>query len=86
MRPGFDLHVSVVTRQHPDRNLQTASARLYDGHCTITGFGSADDPESPAVQWVEGIENMNVSRSRTQGIVRAGFTIRISTASSRPVV
>lgn len=37
------------------------------------------------MQWVKGIENLNVSRFRTQGIVGAAVTIRTSTASCREV-
>ena len=35
------------------------------------------------MQWVKGIENLNVSRFRTQGIVGAAVIIRISIASFR---
>ena len=36
------------------------------------------------MQWVKGIENLNVSRFRTQGIVGAAVIIRMSTVSFRP--
>ena len=71
----LDLNVSAGRRQHPNRDLQSTSARLYDSDCTITGFRSADDPKSFAVQRVEGIENLNVNRFRTQGIVGVGVHI-----------
>ena len=32
------------------------------------------------MQWVKGVENLNVSRFRTQGIVGAGVRIRTSIA------
>ena len=45
--------------------------------CTITGLRSADDPKGTAVQWMEGIENLDVSCFRTQGIVGVGVFILI---------
>jgi len=80
MRFVFDLDLSAVRRQHPNRDLESTSARLYDSDCPITGFRSADDPKSFAVQRVEGIENLNVNRFRTQGIVGVGVITRTYTA------
>jgi hypothetical protein len=40
-------------------------ARPHDCDCTITGLRSADDAQGAAMQWVKGIENLNVSRFRT---------------------
>jgi hypothetical protein len=77
MRPVFDLGPSAVRCQHPNRNLQSTSAWFHDRDCTITGLGSTNDSEDLAMQWVKGIENLNVSRFRTQGIVGAGVLIRI---------
>ena len=79
----FDLDVSAGRRQHPNRDLHPTTARLHDSDCTITGLRSADDPQGTAMQWVKGIENPNVSRFRTQGIVGAAVIIRISIASFR---
>ena len=83
MRFVLDLDVSAGRRQHPNRDLESTSARLYDSDCPITGFRSADDPKSFAVQRVEGIENLNLGRLRAQGIVGAGVITRMFTASLR---
>ena len=80
MRFVLDFAVSARRRQHPNRDLQPTTARLHDSDCTITGLRSADDPEGTAMQWVKGIENLNVSRFRTQGIVGAGVRTRTCTA------
>jgi hypothetical protein len=72
MRFVCDLDVGAGRRQHPHGDLQPATARLHDSDCTIAALTSADDPEGTAMQWVEGIENLNVNRFRTQGIVGAG--------------
>ena len=61
MRFVFDLDVSAGRRQHPNRDLQPTTARPYDHDRTITGLRSADDPQGTAMQWVKGIENLNVS-------------------------
>jgi hypothetical protein len=37
------------------------------------------------MQWVKGIENLNVSRVRTRGIVSAAVIIHMFTVSYRPV-
>ena len=79
-----DLDVSAGRRQHPNRDLQPTTARPHDSDCTITGFRSADDPQGTAMQWVKRIENLNVSRFRTQGIVGAAVFTLMSTASFRP--
>ena len=79
MRFVFDLDVSAGRRQHPNRDLQPTTGRSHDSDCTITGLGSADDPQGTAMQWVKGIENLNVSRFRTQGTVGAAVTILMST-------
>src|SRR5215212_3026112 len=70
-----DLDVSAGRRQHPNRDLQPTTTRPHDSDCTITGLRSADDPQGTAMQWVKGIENLNVSRFRTQGIVGAAVSI-----------
>ena len=79
MRFVPDLDVSAGRREHPNRDLEPTTARPHDSDCTITGLGSADDPQGTAMQWVKGIENLNVSRFRAQGTVGAGVTILTST-------
>jgi hypothetical protein len=49
MRFVYDLDISAVRRQHPNRDLQPPSARLDYSDCTITGLRSADDPKGAAV-------------------------------------
>jgi hypothetical protein len=80
-----DLDVSAGRRQHPNRDLQPTTAGSHDSDCTITGLRAADDPQGTSLQWVKGIENLNVSRFRTQGIVGAAVIIHTYTALYRPV-
>jgi len=75
-----DLDVSAGRREHPNRDLEPTTARPHDSDCTITGLRSADDPQRTAMQRVKRIENVNVSRFRTQGIVGAAVLIRTFTA------
>ena len=72
-----DLDVSAGRREHPNRDLEPTTARPHDSDCTITGLRSADDPQRTAMQRVKRIENVNVSRFRTQGIVGAAVIIRM---------
>ena len=72
-----DLDVSAGRREHPNRDLEPTTARPHDSDCTITGLRSADDPQRTAMQRVKRIENVNVSRFRTQGIVGAAVFIRM---------
>ena len=82
----LDLNVSAGRRQHPNRDLQPTTARVHDSDCTIASLRSADDSECVAMQWMERVENLNVSRFRTQGTVGAGVSIHTSIALFRQAV
>src|SRR5262245_15863461 len=81
MRFVFNLDVGAGRRQHPNRDLEPTTTRLHDGDCTIASLGSADDSECAAMQWMERVEDLNVSRFRTQGTVGSGVCIHTYTAS-----
>ena len=82
----LDLNVSAGRRQHPNRDLQPTTARVHDSDCTIASLRPADDSECAAMQWMERVENLNVSRFRTQGTVGAGASIHTSIALFRQAV
>src|SRR5215472_4792555 len=84
MRLFSDLYLGGFARQHPDRNLQTLLGCVNDADRSIAPLGPAKDLQDSTVKGVKGVEDLNISISRAQGIVGVGVLIRTSTAWRRP--
>jgi hypothetical protein len=75
-----DLGVAGNRRQHPDWNFESLTRGIENGDSAIALLWSPEHPQSKAVKRMKRIENPNVRRVRTRGIVcDDGFT-RTSTA------
>jgi len=61
--------VSGVGTNHPYRNLQSPACGIYNRDCTISPFWFPGDSQTITVQGMKRIENADVRRIRTQGIV-----------------
>ena|SRR5215471_1135156 len=84
MRLFSDLYLGGFARQHPDRNLQTLLGCVNDADRSIAPLGPAKDLQDSTVKGVKGVEDLNISISRAQGIVGVGVTILTCTAWFRP--
>jgi len=80
MRLFSDLYLGGFARQHPDRNLQTLLGCVNDADRSIAPLGPAKDLQDSTVKGVKGVEDLNISISRAQGIVGVGVLIPTSTA------
>jgi len=85
MRLFSDLYLGGFARQHPDRNLQTLLGCVNDADRSIAPLGPAKDLQDSTVKGVKGVEDLNISISRAQGIVGVGVIIRTCTAWFQPV-
>jgi hypothetical protein len=73
---GLDLR--AFRRQHPDRNLQAPSRWVNNRDRTISPLRSAEDLKGNAMEWVKGVEDLDIRIFRAQGIVGVGVIIRTS--------
>jgi hypothetical protein len=73
-----DPDFGAIWRQHPDRNFQSPAERVDDRDRAISPLGPAQDFKSNSSEWVERVEDLDVSALRTQGILGGGVIIRIS--------
>jgi len=77
MRLFSDLYLGGFARQHPDGNLQTLLGCVNDADRSIAPLGPAKDLQDSTVKGVKGVEDLNISISRAQGIVGVGVLIRM---------
>ena len=80
MRSLRGLDLRAIRRQHPDRNLQSPSRWVNDTDRTISPLRSAEDLKGHAMEWVKGVEDLDIRIFRAQGIVGVGVITRTSTA------
>jgi hypothetical protein len=71
-------------RQHPYRNLQPPPGLVNDGDRTIFPLRPAHDLKGRTTEWVKTVENVDVRGFCTQGTVRVGVFIPMSTVSFPP--
>jgi hypothetical protein len=76
-----DFCLGAITRQHPDRNLQTLPGRVNDADRPIASLRSAKDLQGGAMQRVKGVEDLNIRIIGTQGILGVGAFIPICIVS-----
>ena len=86
MRSLRGLDLRAIRRQHPDRNLQSPSRWVNDRDRTISPLRSAEDLKGNAMEWVKGVEDLDVRGFCAQGTVGAGGRIPTCTASFQPAV
>ena len=86
MRSFRDLHLGTIPRQHPDRNLQALPCWVNHTDRAISPLWSAKDLQSNTMEWMKGVEDLNIRIIRAQGILGVGVTTHISTASFPPAV
>jgi hypothetical protein len=55
-----DLYFRALSRQHPDRNLQTLAGRVNDADRPIAPLGPAYDLQGSTVERVKGVEDLNI--------------------------
>ena len=79
-----DLYLGGVRQQHPQRNLQTFPRWVDDRDRTVSSFRPADDRKVQVVKRVQGVQDADVGDFCAQGVVGAGGTTPMRTASSRP--
>lgn len=84
MRSLRDLDLRAIRRQHPDRNLQSPARWVDDRDRTISASRSAEDLKGNAIQWVKGVEDLDIRIFRAQGIVGVGVIIRTFIALFQP--
>jgi hypothetical protein len=80
MRSLRGLDLRAIRRQHPDRNLQAPSRWVNDRDRTISPLRSAEDLKGNALEWVKGVEDLDIRIFRAQGILGVGASIHISIA------
>jgi hypothetical protein len=80
MRSLRRLELRAIRRQHPDRNLQSPPRWINDTDRTISPFRSAEDLKGNAMEWVKGVEDLDIRIVCAQGIVGVGVIIRTFTA------
>ena len=80
MRSLRGLDLSALRRQHPDRNLQSPSGWVNDTYRSISPFRSAEELNGHAMEWVKGVEDLEICMFRAQGIVGVGVIIPICIA------
>ena len=86
MRSLRGLDLRAIRRQHPDRNLQSPSRWVNDTDRTISPLRSAEDLKGHAMEWVKGVEDLDIRIFRAQGIVGVGVFIHMFIASFQPAV
>ena len=79
VRSFSDRDLGAFRRQHPDWNFQPLPAWIHDTDRPISSLRSAKDPQGNTMEWVKGVEDLNIRIVRAQGIVGVGVIIRIST-------
>jgi hypothetical protein len=79
-----DPDIRAISREHPNRNLQSRAGSVNDGYRPIAPLRSANNLRGSAVERVERIEDLDVRALRTQGIVGGGVTTRMSIVSFQP--
>jgi hypothetical protein len=84
MRPLGDPYLGAIWQQHPDRNLQPLSCWINDRNRPISPLRSTEDLQGNTMERMKGVEDLNIRRLGTQGIVGVGVSIRTSTARFRP--
>jgi hypothetical protein len=84
MRSVRGLDLRAIRRQHPDRNLQSPSRWVHDRDRTISPLRSAEDLKGNAMEWMKGVEDLDVRIFRAQGILGVGVTTRTCIASCPP--
>jgi hypothetical protein len=75
-----DLDPGAIGQQHPYRDLQPFPASVDDTDRAVSPLGPAEDLKRRSIKRVERIEDPDFGRLRTQGIVRVGVIIPMSTA------
>src|SRR5437867_13363351 len=83
MRSVRGLDLRAIRRQHPDRNLQSPSRWVHDRDRIISPLRSAEDLTGNAMEWMKGVEDMDICIFRAQGILGVGVTTRTCTVSFR---
>jgi hypothetical protein len=76
-----DLDPGAIGQQHPYRDLQPFPASVDDTDRAVSPLGPAEDLKRRSIKRVERIEDPDFGRLRTQGIVRVGVIIPMSTTS-----
>ena len=76
-----DPDIRAISREHPNRNLQSRAGSVNDGYRPIAPLRSANNLKGSAVERVERIEDLDVRALRTRGIVGGGVLIPTFTAS-----
>ena len=79
MRLCGDLYLGALSRQHPDRNLQSPPGWVTDTNNSISSLRSTKDLQGSAMKRVKGVEDLNIRIIRAQGIVGGGATTRMFT-------
>jgi hypothetical protein len=80
MRPLGDPYLGAIWQQHPDRNLQPLSCWINDRNRPISPLRSAENLQGNTMERMKGVEDLNIGRLGTQGIVGVGVTILTSIA------
>src|ERR1700745_292423 len=84
MTPLADLYPAAVGRQHPYGNLQPLPGVVDDRYRAISPLRLSKDLNSGPKRRGGGVEDLDLSVFRTQGIVGADVLIPMSTTSFPP--